>query len=199
MWDMKPDAPAEIRGEFQPIATSRARRAALRAPAAPGQADAPLHADPLGAPQRQQRPRGGGLRRADRPRPRRRHRRDRRPARTTTRRSARWSACCRPPAAPVVPLRVDALHHPGGRGRAAAAGLLRRLARPERTTRCSCCSDPNAPDFGMPELTLAGRRRPRALRRPQAPGRRPRLGAAGPAATGGSRTWTASRPGRSTC
>ena len=28
MWDMKPDAPAEIRGEFKPIATSRARRPA---------------------------------------------------------------------------------------------------------------------------------------------------------------------------
>ena len=34
MFDLKPDAPAEIRGEFQPIATSRARPADLRAPAA---------------------------------------------------------------------------------------------------------------------------------------------------------------------
>ena len=34
MWDMKPDAPAEIRGEFKPIADQRARRAVQRAPAA---------------------------------------------------------------------------------------------------------------------------------------------------------------------
>ena len=40
MWDMKPDAPAEYRGPFQPIATIRARRAAVRASAAAGQAGA---------------------------------------------------------------------------------------------------------------------------------------------------------------
>ena len=34
LWDMKPDAPAEIRGEFQPVATARARHPGLRAPAA---------------------------------------------------------------------------------------------------------------------------------------------------------------------
>ena len=34
MWDMKPDAPAEIRGEFKPIASSPAGRSGQRAPAA---------------------------------------------------------------------------------------------------------------------------------------------------------------------
>ena len=97
-------------------------------------------------------------------------------------------------------VRVAAVHHEGGARRPAAAGLLRRLARPERTTRCSCCSDPNAPDFGMPELGLAGRRQPRTPRRPQAPVGRPGLGADGgrarPTAPGHGRR---SRPGRSTC
>ena len=36
MWDMKPLAPAEIRGPFKPVALGRARHALLRAPAAAG-------------------------------------------------------------------------------------------------------------------------------------------------------------------
>ena len=36
LWDMKPDAPAEIRGEFRPIATSVPGIQRLRAPAAAG-------------------------------------------------------------------------------------------------------------------------------------------------------------------
>ena len=43
MWDMKPDAPAEIRGEFKPIATSVPGVQLRRAPAAVRPADAPLH------------------------------------------------------------------------------------------------------------------------------------------------------------
>ena len=39
LWDMKPDAPDEVRGEFRPIATARARRPRLRAPAAAGRRD----------------------------------------------------------------------------------------------------------------------------------------------------------------
>ena len=39
MWDLKPDAPAEFRGEFKPIATNVARHRDQRAPAAVGQAD----------------------------------------------------------------------------------------------------------------------------------------------------------------
>ena len=35
-FDLKPDAPPEIRGEFRPIATRDARRRDLRAPAAAG-------------------------------------------------------------------------------------------------------------------------------------------------------------------
>ena len=168
MWDMKPDAPAEIRGEFKPIATTRARRPVLRAPAAAGPADAPLHADPLGAPQRQQRPRGGGLHRPDRPRPRRRQRRRSAPARTTTRPSARCWRMLRPPQTAVVPYVSHAVHHAGRRRRAAAAGLLRRLAGPQPTTRSSCSAIPTPPAFGMPELSPL----PTTSARP--PGRSPR-------------------------
>ena len=36
MWDLKPDAPAEVRGEFKPDRHERARHPDLRAPAADG-------------------------------------------------------------------------------------------------------------------------------------------------------------------
>ena len=60
MWDMKPDAPEEIRGSFRPIDTKVAGHSGLRAPAPDGQpggqiCDRPVgHARAVGAP-------GGGV------------------------------------------------------------------------------------------------------------------------------------------
>ena len=51
MFDLKPDAPAEVRGEFKPIATSVPGIQHLRAPAADGQVDAQGRHRPLGGPQ----------------------------------------------------------------------------------------------------------------------------------------------------
>ena len=53
-WDMKPDAPGEYRGEFKPIATTRARPADLRAPAALAQRADELCLDPLDDARRRQ-------------------------------------------------------------------------------------------------------------------------------------------------
>ena len=65
IWDLKPDAPAEIRGEFKPIATARAGRLDHRTPAAPRPPGRPLRHRPLGHPPRQ-RPRHRRLPRPDR-------------------------------------------------------------------------------------------------------------------------------------
>ena len=51
MYDLKPDAPGEIRGEFKPIPTNVPGIQRLRAPAADGQVDAPGGARPLAQPQ----------------------------------------------------------------------------------------------------------------------------------------------------
>ena len=139
MWDMKPDAPAEIRGEFKPIATSLPGVQLSRAPAEAGEADAPLRPGALGPSQRQQRPRGGGLLRADRPRPRRdrrrhpadrppRHRLRRRPDAGRRRRRSCPTSRCRtsPPRAPA-----------GRRSRASSAACSAG-----RAIRCSCCAIP---------------------------------------------------------
>ena len=93
-------------GEFKPIPTSVpgvlfGEHLPKFAPA-----DAPLHAHPLGAPQRQQRPRGGGVLCPHRPRPRRDRRRGaagrlprdrlgRRHAATTRWRGGCRTCCCR--------------------------------------------------------------------------------------------------------
>ena len=164
MWDMKPDAPAEIRGEFKPIADERARRAVRRTPAAVRPADAPLHADPLGASQRQQRPRGGGLLRAHRPRPRRDRRRRAARRLPGDRLGRRHAAAARRRGRAV---RAAAVHHEGRRGRPAAAGLLRRLARQAARPALR----PARPE--RRRLRAAGTdarpgRRPDALRRAQA-------------------------------
>ena len=50
-WDMKPDAPAEVRGKFKPIKTNVQRRADLRALPAHGPDDGQGRADPQPAPQ----------------------------------------------------------------------------------------------------------------------------------------------------
>ena len=55
-WDLKPDAPAEFRGEFQPIATKVPGICDLRAHAAARRADGQGLADPL-VPPRQLEPR----------------------------------------------------------------------------------------------------------------------------------------------
>ncbi len=49
-WDMKPDAPAEVRGKFKPIADQRQRHPDLRALPADGPADGQDFADPQPAP-----------------------------------------------------------------------------------------------------------------------------------------------------
>ena len=51
MWDLKPDAPAGVRGEFKPIATNVPGVRSLRASAAHGPVDAPGRRRPLGQPQ----------------------------------------------------------------------------------------------------------------------------------------------------
>ena len=48
MWDLKPNAPAEVRGEFKPIDTNVPRRPHLRAPAADGEVDAQGRGRPVG-------------------------------------------------------------------------------------------------------------------------------------------------------
>jgi uncharacterized protein (DUF1501 family) len=53
MWDMKPDAPAEIRGEFKPIASFGSRNATQRTFTTISPADAPRYHHPLGSSQRQ--------------------------------------------------------------------------------------------------------------------------------------------------
>ena len=58
MWDLKPEAPEEIRGEFRPIATSAPGVVDLRAHAGAGEGDGPLHAGPFARPH-DQRPRPG--------------------------------------------------------------------------------------------------------------------------------------------
>ena len=65
MWDMKPTAPVEIRGPFQPIATTLAgvQVSEYLAGFAPG---TPRQPDPLGAPQREQLARGGCIYQFDR-------------------------------------------------------------------------------------------------------------------------------------
>ena len=65
MWDMKPTAPVEIRGPFQPIATTLAGvQVSEYLPGfAPG---TPRQLDPLGAPQREQLARGGRVYQFDR-------------------------------------------------------------------------------------------------------------------------------------
>ena len=50
MWDLKPDAPEEIRGEFRPIATAGAGSLDRRAHAGAGEGDGPLRAGPLAGP-----------------------------------------------------------------------------------------------------------------------------------------------------
>ena len=71
MFDLKPEAPAEVRGEFRPIATSVPGLQDLRAPAPDGAADAPGDADPDGDARLQQpQPiwRAHGIHRGRRPR-----------------------------------------------------------------------------------------------------------------------------------
>ncbi len=48
MWDLKPDAPAEYRGEFKPIATNVPGHLGRRAPAAVGQGDGQVRDPALG-------------------------------------------------------------------------------------------------------------------------------------------------------
>ena len=64
-FDLKPDAPAEIRGEFQPIADQGARPASLRASAASGGAGRQVRRGPLAVAPGEQPP-GGHASRADR-------------------------------------------------------------------------------------------------------------------------------------
>ena len=126
--------------------------------------------DPLGAPQRQQRPRRGRLHRPDRPRPRRRHRRRRRRADRLPGHRLGRRPCCRPPGGAVVPLRVDAVHH----ARRAPAGRRSRASSAAgsagRTTRSSCCATPTPPTSPCPSW------RPPADVGPAAPGAAPPLG-----------------------
>ena len=137
MWDMKPDAPAEIRGEFQPIATS--------VPGVQFCEHLPRFARQM---------HHGTLVRSVHHSVNNAHAaavyvgltgHDRGDATVAIGTGPNdypaigsVVGLCRPPDAPVVPVRVAAVHHAEGRRRAAAAGLLRRLAGPERTTRCSC-------------------------------------------------------------
>ena len=53
-WDLKPDAPEQVRGEFRPIATERARHHDLRALPDARPAGAPAGDHPLGPPRRRQ-------------------------------------------------------------------------------------------------------------------------------------------------
>ena len=54
-WDLKPDAPAEIRGPYKPIATQSSGHAHQRTASAPGHADRPVLPDPVDdAPRRHQ-------------------------------------------------------------------------------------------------------------------------------------------------
>ena len=103
MWDMKPDGPRRHSRRVQADRHRAARRPDLRAPAAAGHADAPLHAGALDAPQRQQRPRAAVYTGADRPRPRRRQPGHRRTSRPTNPRLGSVLARCVPPHADVVP------------------------------------------------------------------------------------------------
>ena len=115
MWDLKPDAPEGIRGEFKPIDTSAAGVADQRAPAArwPRSMDK-VHRRPLAAPHHPVARPGHGLHDH-------RQQADRRPC--STRRSARWPpSCCRPSQGvpPYVTLRRPARRR-GRAGRATSA------------------------------------------------------------------------------
>ncbi len=151
MWDMKPDAPAEIRGEFKPIATSvpgvqfgehlpRLARLMHR-----------CNRGPLGPSQRQQL----------------RMRPPSTPALPDTI-AARLAAARNPPIIrPLAPWLASAsargrrwcrmsrcpTSRQEGAGRSAAAGVLWRLLGRSRDP-LFVLRDPNAPNFAMPELTL---------------------------------------------
>ena len=73
-WDMKPDAPAEVRGKFTPIATNVPRHADLRALPADGADDGQGGADPQPAPQHRRDARKRPALDDDRPRLQRRQR-----------------------------------------------------------------------------------------------------------------------------
>ena len=130
MWDMKPDAPAEIRGEFQPIATTvpgvhlsehlpRLARQMHRCTLVRSVHHSVNNAHAA-----------GGLHRPHRPRSRRRqHRHRRRPERLPRHRLRRRPAAARRRAASLPYVALPYITQ-GRRRRSAAAGLLRRLARP---------------------------------------------------------------------
>ena len=137
LWDLKPDAPAEVRGEFKPIRIERARPHRRRTAAADLAADAPLRPGALGPP-RHQRPQRRQLLHAHRPVTRSTARSSSRPTRRrTSRRSARSLAKLRPgrQADPAVrpPARVPVEQR--RRHRRAEGRLPRREVRPVRRRR----------------------------------------------------------------
>ena len=132
----------------------RARHSTVRALAAPGAAGASRDDRAFGASQRQQRPRGGGLHGADRPRPRRcdiaigAHPNDNPSIGSVV-------GKLRPPATPVVPyVSLPYITKEGAGGPPQPGffgGLLGRTRDP-----LFVLNDPNAPTFAVPELTPAG-------------------------------------------
>ncbi len=138
-WDLKPDAPAEYRGEFKPIATNVPGIRDQRASAAVGQADGQVLHPPLGdAPRR--RPRVGQPLPADRLQADQRHSLATRcpaTARSSPRSAARAVRVCRPtspcrtPRAAPPPAYLGVAYNPFSVG-----------------------ADPNAANFSVRNLTL---------------------------------------------
>jgi hypothetical protein len=151
MWDLKPAAPAEIRGEFKPIATSvpgvqfgehlprmakHMHRSALLRSVHHGVNNSHAAAVYCGLTGHDRGERGGGAATTDQPS------------------IGSVVGLCRPPNAPVVP--YVSLPYVTAEGRGGPpqpgfyGGLLGRNRDPLFILR-----DPNAPNFAMPELSLA--------------------------------------------
>ncbi len=112
-WDMKPDAPAEVRGKFKPIAHQRDRHPDLRALPAHGPDDGQGGADPQPAPQHRRDARERPALDDDRPRFQRRQRqaahRQRHLARVRPEgRAAGRTSSCRARSATPAPARCTA-------------------------------------------------------------------------------------------
>ncbi len=171
-WDLKPDAPAEFRGEFQPIATNVPGIQIGEHLPQLGPANGQVLADPL-VPPSQFRPRAGRPLHADRLFP-----------------AGRLQPGAQPEQ-PAAGARLD--HRPQARAaRRRAAVRLPAEDAPQRRARPTSApprrpfvieADPNAPDFSVPDIVP-----PPALAR-QPPGRAPRAAAPG-------RPLSASRPRR---
>jgi hypothetical protein len=150
MWDMKPDAPAEIRGEFKPIATSvpgvqfsehlprlakQMHRCSLVRSVHHGVNNSHAAAVYAGLTGHDRGEQGGGTKPTDHPA------------------IGSVVGLCRPPRNPVVPFVSLPYITAEGRGGPPQpgffGGLLGRTCDPLFVLR-----DPNQPGFGMPELSL---------------------------------------------